>query len=51
MAPYILECNDTLPDTQRKGLAEKVKEYYIGPGRHWSKQNFDKFTEVSPSFL
>lgn len=50
VAPYILDCNDTLPETQRDKFAKKVKECYIGPGGHWTKQNFDKFTEVKYYF-
>lgn len=46
LAPYILECNETLPDSRRQEVFQKVKDYYLGSDGHFSQNTFDKFTEV-----
>ncbi|XP_018562621.1 venom carboxylesterase-6-like [Anoplophora glabripennis] len=46
IAPYLLDCNDTLDASKKEAAAKKVLDYYLGPGEKISKNNFKKFTKI-----
>ncbi|XP_018562806.1 venom carboxylesterase-6 isoform X2 [Anoplophora glabripennis] len=46
IAPYLLDCNDTLPALKKGTVAKEVLDYYLGPGEKINKKNFKKFTQI-----
>ncbi|XP_018562928.1 venom carboxylesterase-6 isoform X2 [Anoplophora glabripennis] len=46
IAPYLLNCNDTLSASDKETVAKEVLDYYLGPGEKIDKKNFKKFTQI-----
>ncbi|XP_023311605.1 venom carboxylesterase-6-like [Anoplophora glabripennis] len=46
IAPYLLDCNDTLSAPNKETVAREVLDYYLGPGEKIDKKNFKKFTQM-----
>ncbi|KAJ8933691.1 hypothetical protein NQ318_008410 [Aromia moschata] len=45
-AHYFLDYNDTLPKYRRENVANKIKDFYLGPGEHINKENFNKTAQM-----
>lgn len=46
MSPYVMDFNDTLPVARLEEVSNEIRDFYVGPGGHFSKETFDKFTQV-----
>ncbi|XP_023310995.1 venom carboxylesterase-6-like isoform X3 [Anoplophora glabripennis] len=44
--PYLLDCNETLPVSERETVAKELLDYYLGPGEKISKNNYVEFTQI-----
>nr|WCC58182.1 carboxylesterase [Pharsalia antennata] len=46
IAPFLLDCNETLPEAKKEVIPRQVLDYYLGEGEKISKENFKKVTKI-----
>lgn len=46
LSSFLLDFNDTLPESKKETIPKDILEYYLGPDEDIDKDNFKKFTKV-----